>query len=240
MKLQSSTVAVCLLVMVCFPAGLSGPLRRPDVQQPGKKTVDSPVVPKNLVVQDCPNPVPVPKPEVDLCSLAKSMQPKVKPDKVMGTQSLERRKQFSWKYHEDLSLGLNLDEVVWSCASDPTSSFQILSIERVRNPHDQRDRGVQPAPAAPSPFCKAFHEKRIGQIQPPGTKLHSGVPITGVCQWYKYSFIVGQWSAEGGWAHGSTEIDPHLIITDPTGKYRKDPCAPHGPESPDKHPESKH
>jgi len=211
-KLQRSTVVVCLLVMVCLPAGLSNPLPLHDssqVQKGGSQKSAGPQKAEDGCGKALYNQC------VDLCSLAKIMG--VKPPVQTGQitlKSLDGKGKILLPKHAEVSLVANQDQLVWTCNGLPKGqTFQITKITRVLNPPDPNANNPKPRPD--SPFCADI----TSQSGNSGSALYSGTPRnSAIGQWYKYSFRVN-----------TANYDPHLIVTDGSGLKRRPPrqgCPP--------------
>jgi hypothetical protein len=213
MKLHRNTVVVCLLVVVCLPAGLSNPLlsqngpqaRKVNPQQEG----DGCAKPRN---NKC----------VDLCSLARLMRSKTQAR--LKLESLDHKKTMLLPEHVDVTLVANQDQVVWTCDGLPKNqTFQITKIMRVLKPPDPN--ADQPNSRPESPFCSDIPTS----IMHGGGRLYSGTPRkAAIGQWYKYSFRVN-----------TTDYDPHLIVTGGPPEPRPYGSRPYGcPSVPDHDPKS--
>lgn len=245
MKPPSNIIVVCLLIMVCLPSGMSGPLGQLDQAQVRKTAPAQKIAPACLTPRGPSTPSVTSKP-VDLCLEASVLNHTSGSKQWMEIESLNGRRKFWFGEHEDVALALKRDEAVFSC-SNAAFSFSIDSIESVGEPcvvttataPQTPTRQPPPTPPSPFPFSACFKEQ-IGKIQGPGTQLHSGAPTTGSQGWYKYSFTFGPASG-GGFANGGTKIDPHLIVTGGNSPLKPpQPCPVVGPtNSQGQHPESK-
>jgi len=136
---------------------------------------------------------------VDLCSLAKILRSK--PKTSIYLESLDHQTKMSMVQHEDLTLVVNHDQVIWTCNKLPKNqTFQITKITRVLRPPDRN--ADLPNSRPDNPFCSDTIYKPThggGQV-PSGTPKAAAGGQPG--QWYKYSFKVNDF-----------QFDPHLIVT---------------------------